>query len=54
MHKIKLYYDVVSPYSWLGFLASISYEKIWKTDQVSFEFIPFFLGKMMQASENVI
>jgi len=46
---IEFYYDVVSPYSYLGFVILEKYERLWNVDlQVK----PFFLGGVMQAAGN--
>lgn len=49
MPKITLYYDVVSPYSWFGFITLQRYKQIWNA-QVDFQ--PIFLGAVMQATGN--
>jgi glutathione S-transferase kappa 1 len=49
MPKITLYYDVVSPYSWFGFIALQRCKKIWNCKTV---FEPIFLGAIMNASAN--
>ena len=51
-HLIKIYYDVVSPYSWLGFLSISAYKAKW-SNSVEVVFVPFYLGGVMQASDNV-
>ncbi|KAJ3290573.1 Glutathione S-transferase kappa 1 [Rhizoclosmatium sp. JEL0117] len=48
--KLKLYYDIVSPYSWFGFEILLRYKARWPS--VEFEFIPFSLGGVMQLAEN--
>lgn len=49
MSKITLYYDCVSPYSWLAFEFLLAHEKEW-----NFELVlkPIFLGGVMKASGN--
>ena len=47
--KVKLYYDWLSPYSWLAFEVLLEYEKIWDLD---LELKPVYLGAIMKASEN--
>ncbi|KAI8924689.1 thioredoxin-like protein [Entophlyctis helioformis] len=49
MAKLTLYYDTVSPYSWLAFELLLRYKPIWGIDM---EFVPFFLGGVMAASKN--
>jgi hypothetical protein len=39
--KFTLFFDTVSPYSWLAFEVAARYEKIWTS--VDFDFIPVFL-----------
>ncbi|XP_065842733.1 glutathione S-transferase kappa 1-like [Oscarella lobularis] len=38
---VKLYYDVLSPYSWLGFEVLCRYRELWRLD---LHFCPFHLG----------
>jgi glutathione S-transferase kappa 1 len=49
MTRITLYYDCVSPYSWLAFEFLLSKAKSW-----NFELIlkPIFLGAVMKSSGN--
>lgn len=49
-HTITLYYDVVSPYSLLGFAALDRYKSIWK---MNLNLQPIYLGAIMQAAGNV-
>ncbi|KAM6211342.1 glutathione S-transferase kappa 1 [Sarcoramphus papa] len=46
---VELFYDVVSPYSWLGFEVLCRYRHIWNID---LRFRPAFLGGIMQATGN--
>lgn len=46
---IELFYDVVSPYSWLGFEVMCRYRQIWNID---LKFRPAFLGGIMQGAGN--
>ncbi|KAK2844723.1 hypothetical protein Q5P01_011382 [Channa striata] len=46
---IELFYDVVSPYSWLGFEVMCRYRNMWNID---LKLRPAFLGGVMQASGN--
>ncbi|NXN92368.1 GSTK1 transferase, partial [Rhinopomastus cyanomelas] len=46
---VELFYDVVSPYSWLGFEALCRYQHIWNID---LHFRPAFLSGIMQATGN--
>ncbi|XP_068111497.1 glutathione S-transferase kappa 1 [Hyperolius riggenbachi] len=46
---LELFYDVVSPYSWLGFEVMCRYKDIWNVDV---KLCPGFLGGIMQASGN--
>ncbi|NXT19618.1 GSTK1 transferase, partial [Syrrhaptes paradoxus] len=46
---VELFYDVVSPYSWLGFEVLCRYQHIWNVD---LRFRPAFLGGIMQATGN--
>ncbi|XP_061862324.1 glutathione S-transferase kappa 1 isoform X2 [Colius striatus] len=46
---VELFYDVVSPYSWLAFEVLCRYQHIWNVD---LHFRPAFLGGIMQATGN--
>ncbi|XP_063817897.1 glutathione S-transferase kappa 1 [Pseudophryne corroboree] len=46
---LELFYDVVSPYSWLGFEVLCRYKNVWNVD---IQLRPGFLGGIMQASGN--
>ncbi|KAM3614593.1 uncharacterized protein V6R79_016528 [Siganus canaliculatus] len=46
---IELFYDVVSPYSWVGFEVMCRYRQHWNID---LKLRPAFLGGIMQASGN--
>ncbi|NXS46553.1 GSTK1 transferase, partial [Balaeniceps rex] len=46
---VELFYDVLSPYSWLGFEVLCRYQHIWNID---LRFRPAFLGGIMQATGN--
>ncbi|KAM9204266.1 glutathione S-transferase kappa 1 isoform 2-T2 [Mergus octosetaceus] len=47
---VELFYDVVSPYSWLGFEVLCRYQHIWNID---LRFRPAFLGGIMQATGSL-
>ncbi|XP_034730232.1 glutathione S-transferase kappa 1-like [Etheostoma cragini] len=46
---IELFYDVVSPYSWLGFEVMCRYRHVWNID---LKLRPAFLGGVMQGAGN--
>ncbi|XP_042665776.1 glutathione S-transferase kappa 1 [Centrocercus urophasianus] len=46
---VELFYDVVSPYSWLGFEVLCRYQHIWNID---LRFRPALLGGIMQSTGN--
>lgn len=46
---IELFYDVVSPYSWLGFEVMCRYRHVWN---IELKLCPAFLGGIMQGSGN--
>lgn len=46
---IELFYDVVSPYSWLGFEVMCRYRHVWNID---LKLRPAFLGGIMNGSGN--
>ncbi|CAD5118664.1 DgyrCDS7351 [Dimorphilus gyrociliatus] len=47
--SIEVYYDVVSPYSWLAFEMACRLREAWR---ISVKLKPFFLGGVMKASGN--
>ncbi|XP_015729232.1 glutathione S-transferase kappa 1 isoform X2 [Coturnix japonica] len=47
---VELFYDVVSPYSWMGFEVLCRYQHIWNVD---LRFRPAFLGGIMQATDTL-
>ncbi|ESN95095.1 hypothetical protein HELRODRAFT_87059 [Helobdella robusta] len=47
--SVKLFYDVVSPYSWIAFETLCRYRQKWSIDLI---FKPFFLGAIMKESGN--
>ncbi|XP_064803823.1 glutathione S-transferase kappa 1-like isoform X3 [Oncorhynchus masou masou] len=47
---IELFYDVVSPYSWLGFEVMCRYRNVWNID---LKLRPAFLGGIMQGSGSL-
>ncbi|KAL5477940.1 hypothetical protein EMCRGX_G024803 [Ephydatia muelleri] len=46
---VQLYYDVLSPYSWIGFETLCRYRQKWN---VELRFCPFLLAGIMKGSEN--
>ncbi|NWQ75620.1 GSTK1 transferase, partial [Columbina picui] len=46
---VEFFYDVISPYSWLGFEVLCRYQHIWNID---LRFRPAFLSGIMQATGN--
>ncbi|XP_071326178.1 glutathione S-transferase kappa 1 [Trachinotus anak] len=46
---VELFYDVVSPYSWLGFEVMCRYRNVW---DIELKLRPAFLGGVMQGSGN--
>jgi len=48
--KVELFYDIVSPYSYLAFEVFCRYRALWDTDLV---LRPAFLGGVMKATGNV-
>ncbi|KAL7874634.1 hypothetical protein SRHO_G00056040 [Serrasalmus rhombeus] len=46
---VELFYDVVSPYSWLGFEVLCRYRNVWNLD---LRFRPAYLGGVMHLSGN--
>ncbi|OON17738.1 DsbA-like protein, partial [Opisthorchis viverrini] len=47
--KVLLYFDIVSPYSWIGFETACRYSQRWP---VNFRFVPAYLGGIMHESGN--
>lgn len=46
---VELFYDVISPYSWLAFEALTRYRPLWNLD---LKLRPFFLGGVMKEANN--
>ncbi|KAM7325678.1 hypothetical protein ACRRTK_015931 [Alexandromys fortis] len=46
---LELFYDVLSPYSWLGFEVLCRYQHLWN---IKLQLHPAFLGGIMKDSEN--
>ncbi|RMX39385.1 hypothetical protein pdam_00005978 [Pocillopora damicornis] len=46
---VELFYDVISPYSWIAFEVLCRYRPKWNLD---LQFRPFFLGGIMAGSGN--
>ena len=49
---VCFYFDVVSPYSWVGFEKLMQRRRRWEREGTSVSFKPFFLGGVMEASKN--
>lgn len=49
MRKVKFYYDIISPYSWLAFEVFCRFKKTWNLE---LDLCPFFLGGVMRSTEN--
>jgi len=47
MKRVQLFYDVLSPYSWVGFELLIRYSKRWS---IQLELCPFYLSGIMNGS----
>ncbi|KAK5980276.1 Glutathione S-transferase kappa, partial [Trichostrongylus colubriformis] len=47
--RIDLYYDVISPYSWIAFEALLRYQHVWP---ITIHLKPFSLGGIMKGSAN--
>jgi 2-aminoadipate transaminase len=47
--RVQLFFDVISPYSWIAFEILTRYRDIWSID---LELVPVFLGGIMAASGN--
>lgn len=50
-HRVTVFFDCVSPYSWLGVETLLRYRKVWG-DKVSVQLVPFFLGGVMKGASN--
>uniref|UniRef100_A0A914YT82 Glutathione S-transferase kappa n=1 Tax=Panagrolaimus superbus TaxID=310955 RepID=A0A914YT82_9BILA len=50
---IDLYFDVISPYAWIGFEGILRYEEKLKEKNVKLRLKPFFLGGILKASGNI-
>jgi len=47
--RVELFYDIVSPYSWLGFEVLCRYQTVWN---MNLQLRPVFLGGIMQGAGN--
>lgn len=47
--NVLLFYDIVSPYSWIAFETLCRYQSVWN---ISLKLKPFFLGGVMKGAEN--
>jgi glutathione S-transferase kappa 1 len=50
--RVRLFFDVVSPYSWFAFNTVVQYRALWERSGAVVELEPFFLGAVMAASGN--
>uniref|UniRef100_A0A2K5MU21 Glutathione S-transferase kappa n=1 Tax=Cercocebus atys TaxID=9531 RepID=A0A2K5MU21_CERAT len=49
LHTVELFYDVLSPYSWLGFEVLCRYQNIWN---INLQLRPSLIGGIMKDSGN--
>jgi len=47
---VDLYYDVISPYAWIGFELLCRYRNQWPSMQLKFK--PFFIAAIIKGSGN--
>jgi glutathione S-transferase kappa 1 len=52
LRRVRLYFDVVSPYSWFAFNTLSHYRPLWERAGTQIELEPFLLGAVMAASGN--
>ena len=52
LRRVAVHYDVISPYSWLGFEQMLRHQRIWKDESVKLELKPTFISGIMKASGN--
>jgi glutathione S-transferase kappa 1 len=50
--RVRLFFDVVSPYSWFAFNTVVQYHALWERSGAVIELEPFFLGAVMSATGN--
>jgi glutathione S-transferase kappa 1 len=50
--RVRLFFDVVSPYSWFAFNTVVQYRALWERSGAVIELEPFFLGAVMAASRQ--
>lgn len=52
LRRLAVHYDVVSPYSWIGFEQVMRHHRLWKDDSIKLELKPTFISGIMKASGN--
>ena len=52
LRRVAVHYDVISPYSWVGFEQLHRHHRLWKDDSVKLELKPTFISGIMKASGN--
>ena len=52
VRRVALHFDVISPYSWVGFELLHRHARIWNDQSVIIENKPTFLSGIMQGSGN--
>jgi len=52
LRRLAVHYDVISPYSWLGFEQIHRHHRMWQDDSIKLELKPTFIGGIMKASGN--
>jgi len=52
LRKIALHFDVISPYSWIGFELLHRHNRLWNDPTIIVQNKPTFLGGIMHGSGN--
>merc|ERR1712227_342011 len=52
LKRVSLYYDLISPYSWIGFEVFMRHVRLWNAKNLEVELKPFLVGQTMKALGN--
>ena len=52
LRRIAFHYDVLSPYSWLGFEQIHRHYRVWNDESIRLELKPSFIFGIMNAADN--
>ena len=52
LRRVAVHYDVISPYSWIGFEQIHRHHRLWNDRSIRLELKPTFLARVMKESGN--